>query len=377
MQTESRLLRERIPWLMAATRAALGPVLILGERARWNGVALAVLIITALLSDIFDGVLARRWKCDTAAVRTFDSMADIVFYLGCATALWMRHPDVVRTLAVPIAAVLGLELLCLAVALIKFGKLPSYHSWLAKIWGLVLASALVAAFVTKHPTIWLVAALALGALSNLEGLTMSLILPEWHHDVKTLARALALRKRILLDRRRNAQRVTRMSRRAWISLSATLILAFAFIPARASSIPSVTFIGGSTPGVTAGTAGTLETGSDKITFQWNGGSLAIPYEQIHNFSYREQQAVNLGILPLIVVSLFSPQMHRHIVSITYLDPSGEKQVAIFEVPKQAKSTLPIVLQERTGICSDQYQLPCRTPSASRPAHLIVQERNVP
>jgi CDP-diacylglycerol--glycerol-3-phosphate 3-phosphatidyltransferase len=212
MQTESRLEKERIPWLMAATRAALGPVLILGERARWNGVALAALIITALLSDIFDGVLARRWKCDTPAVRTFDSMADIVFYLSCALALWMRHPTVVRTLAAPIAAVLGLEILCLAAALIKFGKLPSYHSWLAKIWGLVLASALVAAFITQHPTGWLLAALALGALSNLEGLTMSLILPEWRHDLKTIPQALALRKRILLDRRRNAQRVARLIR---------------------------------------------------------------------------------------------------------------------------------------------------------------------
>lgn len=217
MQTGSRLAKERIPWLMAATRAALGPVLILGERARWNGIAPAALIVTALLSDIFDGVLARRWKCDTAAVRTFDSMADIVFYIGCAIALWMRHPAVVHTLAAPIAAVLGLELLGLAFSLIKFGKLPSYHSWLAKIWGLVLASALVAAFVTKHPTGWLVTALALGTLSNLEGLTMSLILPEWQHDVKTLGRALALRKQILLYRRRDAQRSARLSRRACVA----------------------------------------------------------------------------------------------------------------------------------------------------------------
>jgi CDP-diacylglycerol--glycerol-3-phosphate 3-phosphatidyltransferase len=316
MQTESRHAKERIPWLMAGSRAVLGPVMILGERARWNGVALAALIIMALLSDIFDGVLARRWKCDTAAVRTFDSMADIVFYVGCAIALWMRHPTVVRALAAPVAMVLGLELLCLAIPLIKFGKLPSYHSWLAKSWGLVLASALVAAFVTKHPTGWLVAALALGALSNLEGLTMSLILPEWRYDLKTIPRASALRKRILLDRRRDAQRVARLSRRACVTVSATLLLAFTCISARASSIPSVTFIGGSSPGVSTGAAGTLETGSDNITFQWSSGSLAIPYKQIQNFSYREQRSVSLGILPIIVVSLFRPQIYRHIVSIS-------------------------------------------------------------
>jgi CDP-diacylglycerol--glycerol-3-phosphate 3-phosphatidyltransferase len=193
MQIESRIAKERVPWLMTGARAVLGPVMIMGERARWNGVTLAALIIAALLSDIFDGVLARRWKCDTAGVRLFDSMADIVFYVGCAIALWMRHPIIVRDFAVPITAVAGLEALCLAVAFIKFGKLPSYHSYLAKTWGLVLASALVAAFVTKHPVGWIIAALAMGALSNLEGLAMSLIMPVWRQDVKTLAVAWRLR----------------------------------------------------------------------------------------------------------------------------------------------------------------------------------------
>jgi hypothetical protein len=40
---------------------------------------------------------------------------------------------------------------------------------------------------------WLVAALVLGVLSNLEGLAISLIMPVWRHDVKTLAMAWRLR----------------------------------------------------------------------------------------------------------------------------------------------------------------------------------------
>src|SRR5579875_1872871 len=162
---------------MAATRTALGPVIVLGERAGWNGLTLATLVLTALLSDIFDGVLARKWKCDTAALRRFDSIADIIFYAGSAIALWMRHPVVVRGLAVPTAIVITLELLGIAVACVKFGKPPSYHSYLAKLWGLTLASALVAAFETRSPALWSAGALALGALANLEGIAMSLIMP--------------------------------------------------------------------------------------------------------------------------------------------------------------------------------------------------------
>ena len=88
--------KERIPWAMAAGRALLGPALIAGERCGWNSLMLAWLVVAALASDIFDGVLARRWRCDTAGVRLFDSMADTVFYVCVAIALWIGHPHLLR-----------------------------------------------------------------------------------------------------------------------------------------------------------------------------------------------------------------------------------------------------------------------------------------
>ena len=48
--------KQHIPWLMATGRALLGPVLVIGEKCGWNGFTLAALIVTALLSDIFDGI---------------------------------------------------------------------------------------------------------------------------------------------------------------------------------------------------------------------------------------------------------------------------------------------------------------------------------
>jgi len=89
-----RMQKQQIPWLMATGRALLGPVLVIGEKCGWNGFTLAALIVTALLSDIFDGVLARRWGCDTAAVRLFDSMADTFFYAFVVAALWIGRPAV-------------------------------------------------------------------------------------------------------------------------------------------------------------------------------------------------------------------------------------------------------------------------------------------
>jgi len=42
-------------------------------------------------------------------------------------------------------------------------------------------------------------ALAFGIVVNLEGVAMSLILPRWKNDVKTLGRAWALRKMMLAE----------------------------------------------------------------------------------------------------------------------------------------------------------------------------------
>ena len=140
-----RITRETIPWAMAAARATLGPLVIAGERCGWNGLALAAMVITALLSDIFDGVLARRWRCDTAGVRLFDSMCDVAFYACVAVALWIGQPRIWHQNAALLGVVLALEVMNFSVAFMKFGKPASYHSWLAKTWGLLLAAAAVAA----------------------------------------------------------------------------------------------------------------------------------------------------------------------------------------------------------------------------------------
>jgi CDP-diacylglycerol--glycerol-3-phosphate 3-phosphatidyltransferase len=189
--------KEQIPWAMAAGRALLGPVIIAGEACGWSGLALAGMVVTALVSDIFDGVLARRWRCDTAGLRLFDSMADTVFYVCVAIALAIGQPQIWRDNAALLAALLALEATGFGVALAKFGKPASYHSYLAKVWGLAMAIAVTAAFASAGASALMPVALALGIACNVEGLAMSLVLPVWHKDVKTLRAAGRLRQQLV------------------------------------------------------------------------------------------------------------------------------------------------------------------------------------
>jgi phosphatidylglycerophosphate synthase len=195
MQTPLR--KENIPWLMAAVRALLGPVVIVGQTCQWSGITLAALIVTALLSDICDGILARHWHCDTAAVRLFDSMADTVFYICTTFALWRSQPLLFQRHALLLSFLLGFETLRFAFDFAKFGKPASYHSYLAKAWGLLLATSVIICFATPHGEPSVVAALIVGILCDLEGLTMSIILPIWQRDVKTLRQAWQARHLIL------------------------------------------------------------------------------------------------------------------------------------------------------------------------------------
>ncbi len=108
-------------------------------------------------------------------------------------ALWLRDPQVLRSNWGLLAELFALEAGRYLFDLAKFGKAASYHSYLAKCWGLVMAIALIAV-VSFGGLMWLVrASILLGILVNLEGFTMSLLLSQWQNDVKTLAAAWHLR----------------------------------------------------------------------------------------------------------------------------------------------------------------------------------------
>jgi hypothetical protein len=75
----------------------------------------------------------------------------------------------------------------------KFGKIASYHSRLARCWGVVLAIAVVSALAFRGGTLLLDAAMLVGIACNLEGIAMSLVLPVWTRDVPSFRRACLLR----------------------------------------------------------------------------------------------------------------------------------------------------------------------------------------
>lgn len=183
-----------VVWAMVGLRVVLSPMMIWGAHAGWHGVLLATIVVIALVDDIYDGIVARHWGCDSSTVRLWDSLADTIFYMGVAGALWIREPEVLRRNWLLFAVLFALEGTRYAFDLWKFGKPASYHSYMAKMWGLLLAAAMIGVFALHSLNLLVTAALIWGIAVNIEGLMMSLMLPRWKNDVKTLWRAWEFRK---------------------------------------------------------------------------------------------------------------------------------------------------------------------------------------
>ena len=175
----------------------LGPAIVWTAKAGWHArILFGSILIAALLSDIWDGVLARRWQCTTARLRVADSAADTVFYLGTAAAVIICYPYVIRANRILLLALAAMEVARYCLDYIRFRKMASYHTYLAKAWGLLLIAASVSLLCFGRFPVLVTIALGWGVVCDLEGLAISMILREWAPDVKTLTRALEMRRRV-------------------------------------------------------------------------------------------------------------------------------------------------------------------------------------
>ena len=185
------------PWALVGLRLALTPIVVFLASHHIQELPMLLTVLAALLSDIYDGIIARRLGVATVALRRADSIADTIFYLGAAWSAWIVSPLAVRSVAKLLLALGVLEISRYVIDYVKFHCEASYHSYLAKLWGLVLASALIM-LLSFSVSGWLLrAALWLGIVSDVEGMAISFVLPAWAHDVRSIFHAHRLQKAIV------------------------------------------------------------------------------------------------------------------------------------------------------------------------------------
>ncbi|MBS0365989.1 MAG: CDP-alcohol phosphatidyltransferase family protein [Proteobacteria bacterium] len=184
-----------VPIMLTALRALLAPTMV--ALALWapRAGAFAACLITAFLSDVFDGILARRLGVATPALRRLDSLADSLFYGSATYAIWHLNPEALRSRWPALALLAALELSRYAFDLVKFGRETSYHMWSSKAWGIALFIAFFTLLVAHTDGVLVDVAIYAGIAADLEGLAISVTLREWRTDVPSLVHAHRLRAR--------------------------------------------------------------------------------------------------------------------------------------------------------------------------------------
>jgi CDP-diacylglycerol--glycerol-3-phosphate 3-phosphatidyltransferase len=185
-----------VNWALALTllRLALAPVVVALGLTRHGSVTVAVLLVVGFLSDVFDGVVARRTGTATPILRRLDSTVDTVFYLGIAVAAWMLHRAEIRPLLPLILLVIATEIGTNALCWLRFRREASYHAWSARVFGFALFAALLMLFAAGSPAL-IFPAIVVGLISHVENAAITLVLPEWRYDVRSLFVAWQIRQR--------------------------------------------------------------------------------------------------------------------------------------------------------------------------------------
>lgn len=180
--------------MLTGLRALLAPVVVVLSLFAPLPPAFALCLIAAFLSDIFDGVLARRLGIATANLRRLDSVADTLFYAACVFAAWHLYPVAITKHAIALAVLVILEVTRYALDFLKFRREASYHMWSSKLWGIALFAAFFGLLVFGSSGVAVSSAIYLGIVADLEGLLVSLVLPRWQADVPSFVHALRARR---------------------------------------------------------------------------------------------------------------------------------------------------------------------------------------
>lgn len=191
--------RARIPLALTLLRAPLGPAVLVASIYDPNRILFGWCLTLAFLSDIFDGVIARRLNVVTPGLRRLDSVVDTVFYACVALAGWRLHPAAIEAHATSIVVLIALEITRYVVDWVKFRRVASYHMWSSKLWGLLLFIAFFALLVLARAGWTLSAAIYAGIAADIEGLAVSCILRESRTDVASIVHALRRSPRTASD----------------------------------------------------------------------------------------------------------------------------------------------------------------------------------
>lgn len=154
------------------------------------------LLLISFLTDALDGYLARKFRVTSILGARLDSISDDLTVLAAFSGLIVVHPQFLLKQWWVITLLLILFLVQLACAYIRYQRVTSFHTYIAKMAAVLQGIFLCAMFFLDEP-LQLLFYLAAGTtgLGLIEETIMIFVLPTWKADVRGLYWAMRERQK--------------------------------------------------------------------------------------------------------------------------------------------------------------------------------------
>jgi phosphatidylglycerophosphate synthase len=164
-------------------RLSAAPVLLLLALAGWFSV-FKWLLAVSFFTDAIDGLLARRNRVTSRLGARLDSIADDLTVLSGIIAMALYRPQFIQQQFHIFLLVFLLFAAQATLALVRYGKISSFHTYAAK-GAAVLQDVFLITFFFTHPLLPLFYAAAFVTAAQLaEEIVLVLLLPTWQVNVK-------------------------------------------------------------------------------------------------------------------------------------------------------------------------------------------------
>lgn len=145
-----------------------------------------ILLSLSLLTDMIDGFIARKLKITSKHGAYLDSIGDSLTFIVAIIGLIKFETDFIKKEIVLILLAITPYLIQLCLALWRYGKPSSFHTYLAKIAALIQGTFILSLLLFDPIYTFFYMALLATFLEALEEITLTFILPKWKTNVKGL-----------------------------------------------------------------------------------------------------------------------------------------------------------------------------------------------
>lgn len=145
------------------------------------------LLIVSFFTDAIDGILARKFNANSVLGAKLDSIGDDLTILAGVIGLAVAKTDFLIEHWIIFAIPLGLFFIQIIAAFIRYGKMSSYHTYLAKTAAIFQGFFMCSMFLFQEPAYWLFYTTGIiTTLELIEEIIIVFVLPEWKTNVHGL-----------------------------------------------------------------------------------------------------------------------------------------------------------------------------------------------